>query len=142
MQHSTPRRALQLLDAGDAAGKQRVRALGAFGGLPLLHKLFGYGLADIVEIFFVPKASGHPAAFHLRTGDFKSEAPQKFDRDGWVADGALLAMGVVEDSGSRRKLSNVKNRSRIASLFRKMPRKELHQIYRGILQLHECFRRQ
>src|SRR5208337_2134803 len=80
MQHGTARGTLQLLDAGDAAGNQRVRAHGALGGLPLLHKLFGYSLADIVEIFFVPEASGHPAAFHLRTGDFKAEPPQEFDR--------------------------------------------------------------
>ena len=128
MQHGTARCALQLLDAGDAAGKQGVRAHGALGGLPLFHKLFGHGLADIVEIFFVPEASGHPAAFHLRTGDFKAEPPQKFDRDGRVADGALLAMCVAEDPGTRRELANVKNRPRINSLLRKMPCEGLHQI--------------
>ena len=118
MQHGTPRRALQLLDAGDAAGKQRVRAQGAFGGLPLLHKLFGYGLADIVEIFLVAEAAGHAAAFHLRTGDFKAETAQKIERDGWVAHSALLAMRMIEDSGSRCELAYVKNRSRVTSLLR------------------------
>src|SRR5208283_2259481 len=138
MQHSTLRRTLQLLNAGDAAGKQRVRAQGAFGGLPLLHKLFGYRLADVIEIFLVAEASGHAAAFHLRTGDFKSEAPQKVDGDGWVADGTQLAMRVIEDSRPRPKFVNVKNETRITSLLREMPRQELHQVYRGILQFREC----
>src|SRR5208283_536324 len=113
MQHSTLRRTLQLLNAGDAAGKQRVRAQGAFGGLPLLHKLFGYRLADVIEIFLVAEASGHAAAFHLRTGDFKAETAQKIDRDGWVAHSALLAMRMIEDSGSSCELAKVKNRSQV-----------------------------
>ena len=142
MQHGTPRRALQLLDAGDAAGKQRVAAHGALGGLPLLDKLFGHGLADIVEILLVAEASGHPATFHLRTGDIKSETPQKFDRDGWVANGALLAMRVIEDPGSGCELAKVKNRSRVSSLLREMPREELHQVKRRILQLPVCLGQQ
>src|SRR5208282_816986 len=140
MENHTPRCALELFDAGNAAGKERVRTVGAFGGLPLLDQFFGDGLADIVKVFFVAEASGHPAAFHLGTGDLKAEALEKLDRDGGIAYGTLLAMGVVEDIGAGYEFANVKDGAWVARLRRKMARKKLHQVTCETLQADECLR--
>src|ERR1700740_1342371 len=106
---------VELFGTGSATGQKCARFRALFRFLHLLEKILADGHAEVVEIFFIAKTSGHAATFHGRSGNVKSDLAQECFGLSSAPNGLLLAMGVIENAAPYRGAVEIENALRTAA---------------------------